>query len=69
MIDGLQWTVRTHGWAALYRGLAPTLIGSIPKAGIRFGGNSAIKKALADENGKLNPCSPLLFRIFCNCIL
>jgi len=38
----------------LYRGLAPTLIGSVPKAGIRFGLNSFIKEKLRDENGKLS---------------
>lgn len=38
---------------SLYRGLAPTLIGSVPKAGIRFGLNSVIKDKLRDENGKL----------------
>ena len=38
---------------SLYRGLAPTLIGSIPKAGIRFGLNAVIKDALRDKDGKL----------------
>jgi len=40
MISGLTYTVRTTGFLSLYRGLAPTLVGSIPKAGIRFGLNS-----------------------------
>ena len=39
MISGLSYTVRNTGFLSLYRGLAPTLIGSIPKAGIRFGLN------------------------------
>ena len=55
MISGLSYTVRTHGFFALYRGLAPTLIGSIPKAGIRFGLNSVIKDSLRDNEGKLTP--------------
>jgi solute carrier family 25 citrate transporter 1 len=38
---------------SLYRGLTPTLIGSVPKAGIRFGLNAVIKDKLRDENGKL----------------
>ena len=38
---------------SLYRGLAPTLIGSMPKAGIRFGLNSVIKDKLRDKDGKL----------------
>ena len=33
MIGGLTYTVRTTGFLSLYRGLAPTLCGSIPKAG------------------------------------
>jgi len=41
------------GFMSLYRGLAPTLIGSIPKAGIRFGLNAVIKDALRDKDGKL----------------
>ena len=56
MISGLSYTVRTTGFFSLYRGLAPTLLGSIPKAGIRFGLNSVIKDALRDkETGKLTP--------------
>lgn len=53
MISGLVYTVRTTGFFSLYNGLTPTLIGSIPKAGIRFGLNARIKDALRDENGKL----------------
>lgn len=37
----------------MYRGLAPTLIGSVPKAGIRFGLNAVIKDSLRDKDGKL----------------
>lgn len=48
MVGGLAYTVRTTGFLSLYRGLAPTLLGSIPKAGIRFGLNSVIKDALRD---------------------
>lgn len=55
MISGLSYTVRTTGFFSLYRGLAPTLIGSIPKAGIRFGLNAIIKDLLKDKDGKLTP--------------
>mmetsp|Transcript_8045 Transcript_8045/g.23128 ORF Transcript_8045/g.23128 Transcript_8045/m.23128 type:complete len:291 (+) Transcript_8045:138-1010(+) len=55
MISGLSYTVRTTGFLSLYRGLAPTLVGSIPKAGIRFGLNSVIKNRLRDANGDLTP--------------
>jgi len=53
MISGLTYTVKTTGFLSLYRGLAPTLIGSVPKAGIRFGLNSVIKDSLRDKNGEL----------------
>ena len=49
-----MYTTRTTGFLSLYNGLGVTLIGSIPKAGIRFGANSYFKKALANEKGKLN---------------
>lgn len=55
MISGLSHYVRTTGFLSLYRGLAPTLIGSIPKAGIRFGLNGIFKENLKDANGKLTP--------------
>jgi solute carrier family 25 (mitochondrial citrate transporter), member 1 len=56
MISGLRYTVAETGFLSLYRGLAPTLIGSIPKAGIRFGLNAMIKDALRNpETGKLTP--------------
>jgi len=54
MLQGLSYTVRQTGFLSLYRGLAPTLVGSIPKAGIRFGLNAVIKEKLRDENGKLS---------------
>lgn len=54
VLQGLSYTVRTTGFFSLYRGLAPTLVGSIPKAGIRFGLNSVIKEKLRDEKGKLS---------------
>lgn len=53
MISGLSWYTREKGFFSLYRGLAPTLLGSIPKAGIRFGLNAAIKDNLKDKDGKL----------------
>jgi len=53
MIGGISHTVRSTGFLSLYRGLAPTLVGSMPKAGIRFGLNSIIKDNLRDKDGKL----------------
>jgi solute carrier family 25 citrate transporter 1 len=53
MVSGLRYTVETTGFWSLYRGLTPTLMGSIPKAGIRFGLNAVIKDNLKDANGNL----------------
>jgi len=53
MISGFQYVIREHGFLALYKGLTPTLVASVPKAGIRFGLNSYIAQLLKDENGKL----------------
>lgn len=54
IFDGLIYTYKNHGFFALYRGLAPTLIGSIPKAGIRFGVNAQFKNMLRDKDGKVS---------------
>lgn len=56
MISGLRYTIETTGFISLYRGLAPTLLGSIPKAGIRFGLNAVIKDLLRDP--KTNQLTP-----------
>jgi len=52
-VSGISYTIRTTGFFSLYRGLAPTLLGSIPKAGVRFGLNSVIKDNLRDKDGNL----------------
>lgn len=53
VISGIVYTVKTTGLLSLYDGLGVTLLFSIPKAGIRFGGNAWCKSLLADEKGKL----------------
>jgi hypothetical protein len=53
VVSGLVYTVKTTGFLSLYRGLSVTLVFSVPKAGIRFGGNAYCKQLLADEKGKL----------------
>jgi len=60
MSSGLTYTFKANGFLGLYRGLAPTLIGSIPKAGIRFGLNAEIKGRLRDANGNLTPAKNFL---------
>uniref|UniRef100_A0AAV1TJ63 Tricarboxylate transport protein n=1 Tax=Peronospora matthiolae TaxID=2874970 RepID=A0AAV1TJ63_9STRA len=51
MVSGFRYHIQTDGVRSLYRGLAPVLVGSIPKAGIRFGAFDYLKRQLADENG------------------
>lgn len=60
IFDGLVYTYKNHGFFGLYRGLAPTLIGSIPKAGIRFGGNAYFKNILRDKDGKVSALANFL---------
>ena len=54
MVSGLFYTIRTHGFMALYTGLMPTLLGAIPKAGIRFCLFAWFSDLLRDANGNLS---------------
>ena len=54
VLSGLRYTVQTSGVLTLYTGLTPTLVFSVPKAGIRFGGNQFFRNQLADEHGKVS---------------
>lgn len=61
ILMGLTLTVRSTGIFSLYRGLAPTLLGSIPKAGLRFGGNAFLRDLLREEGtGKLSASKNLM---------
>lgn len=56
--DCMKKKVNTQGAMSLYRGLVPVVLGSMPKAGVRFGGNSFYKKKVfngfVNENGKMS---------------
>lgn len=52
MLGGLRYTVQTTGFISLYRGLGVNILGSAPKAGIRFSVNSHIKKIMSDDGRK-----------------
>jgi len=54
MFAGVIYTINTLGFFALYNGLTPTLLGSMPKAGIRFGLFAWLSNALQDEDGVLS---------------
>lgn len=53
-------TIREHGFFGLYRGLSPVLLGSLPKAGVRFGGFEFLSSFLRDEKGKMSPINNFL---------
>lgn len=54
MIPGILHVIRTEGFWNLYLGLTPTLLGSIPKAGIRFGLFACFQELLRGDNGELS---------------
>jgi len=47
---GVRYVVQREGVLGLYTGLAPIILGSLPKAGIRFGGNAFFKGKLQEMN-------------------
>jgi len=50
-----RYTIQTTGFFSLYRGLAPILCFSIPKAGIRFGGYKYLANMVQDpKTGKVS---------------
>lgn len=59
-IDCVKVTVRDHGITGLYRGLSSLLVGSIPKAGVRFLAFEEFKKLIMDSNGKMTPAKNFL---------
>jgi len=55
MFDCARATVSQNGVFGLYRGMAPVVVGSIPKAGIRFGGFNFVQSKLRLEDGSITP--------------
>mmetsp|Transcript_33237 Transcript_33237/g.40789 ORF Transcript_33237/g.40789 Transcript_33237/m.40789 type:complete len:270 (+) Transcript_33237:270-1079(+) len=60
MITCARYTYNTNGFLGFYRGLAPVLVGSIPKAGIRFGGFNYISGKLRHADGTSTPLTNLI---------
>jgi len=55
-MDVVRVTLKDHGFFGFYRGLSSLLIGSIPKAGVRFLAFEEFKKLLMDKDtGKMTP--------------
>ena len=59
MIDCASQQIKKNGPLGLYRGLAPALAFSIPKAGIRFGGFSLFQNQIMNITGQENK-TPLI---------
>lgn len=53
VIDCAKQKVKTQGIMSLYRGLTPIVLGSMPKAGIRFGAYTLAANQLQDDKGKM----------------
>ncbi|GAB5369620.1 hypothetical protein AAMO2058_001420900 [Amorphochlora amoebiformis] len=66
--SGISYTVRTTGFISLYRGLLPTLIGSMPKAGIRFGGNTYFRQKLTTKDGNLTMGRTFVSGLMAGCL-
>jgi len=60
MLSCARYTFETRGVLGFYRGLFPVLIGSFPKAGIRFGGFSVISQRLKSPDGTTTPLRNLV---------
>lgn len=60
--------MQTHGFLGLYKGLGVTLLFSVPKAGIRFGGNAYFKEKLADGEGKLTMTKQFMAGVGAGCV-
>jgi len=52
-VNCVKVTVKEHGFFGLYRGLSSLLVGSIPKAAVRFLAYEQFRGLLADENNKI----------------
>jgi len=50
MTDALVTIVRTEGGSALYKGLAPALIGTAPFAALNFASYDLLKKSFVDAD-------------------
>ena len=51
MISCFRYTVKTTGFFSLYHGMAPVLLGSIPKAGFRFGVFERLNQLFVKQDG------------------
>jgi len=60
MISCFKYTVRTGGVLSLYHGMAPVLLGSIPKAGFRFGIFERLNQLFVKADGSTTAARTLI---------
>jgi len=59
-INVVTVSIKEHGFFALYRGLSSLIVGSVPKAAVRFSSFEIISQPLKDAKGKLSATSSFL---------
>jgi len=64
VFDALVTIPKRHGFAALYRGISPTLVGVAPYNGLKFAAYDAIKYYSRKFTGKTEETLPVQFRLF-----
>ena len=67
IVETVALTVKDEGFAALYRGALPTLLGAAPYEGIKFGTVGVLEKWFplpANEDGSLQKPTPLRKMLF-----
>jgi len=60
MISCFRYTVKTTGFFSLYHGMLPVLLGSIPKAGFRFGVFERLNQLFVRADGTTTPVRTLV---------
>jgi solute carrier family 25 citrate transporter 1 len=60
MVSCFRYTVKTTGFLSLYHGMAPVLVGSIPKAGFRFGVFERLNQLFVKPDGTTNALRTLV---------
>lgn len=53
-IDCVRLTIQQHGPFGMYRGLSTLIVGSVPKAAVRFTAFEQLKRRMVDKDGNLS---------------
>jgi solute carrier family 25 citrate transporter 1 len=59
-LDCAKAIIQDKGFFSLYRGMTTLIVGSIPKAGVRFAAFQQLSTLMKDEQGKLSAASTML---------